>query len=252
MNALGLGAFDASGATDWLTLSLQVPINTKSVEFNIGVSNVADNLFDSEVVVDQAGEYQCDQCGDCTSCPADPMCQDSCRNPPMQSCAFYRTCAEGQLGCGDGGYPLHYGEKNCLKFSKNQGSFTANGQSFIWNTMICLQRAMVPVLEPCTATCDSFSTAAFNSHPGCYVQGGFCGLGCGDIVATLATVGNDLFEGPALQQAFCTTVGCAQNLGTTLSGCLGTINTVFPALGGSVTVILAVIKVLTLFKNPCA
>jgi hypothetical protein len=176
------------------------------------------------------------------------MCQDSCRNPPMQSCAFYRTCAEGQLGCGDGGYPIHYGEKNCLRFSNNLSKFSSNGQSFIWNTMICLQRAMVPVLEPCTATCDSFSVAAFNSHPGCYVQGGFCGV---DIYATLMTVGSDLFEGPALRQVLCTTVGCAQNLLTTLNGCLGTITTTFPSLGASAVIILAVIKVLTLSGSPC-
>ena len=60
MNALGLGAFDASGATDWFTLTLEVPGDTKSVEYNIGVSNIADNLFDSEVIADKVGDLQCD------------------------------------------------------------------------------------------------------------------------------------------------------------------------------------------------
>jgi hypothetical protein len=239
MNALGLGAFNSDGETDWYTLTMQVPTNTKSVDYVVGVSNVVDNLYDSEVVVDKVGDLQCDQCGDCTTCPTDPMCQASCQNPPMYSCQFYRNCAEGQLGCGPAGYPLYYGEKNCYKFTNNLDSFSAAGQSFIWGTMHCLQEAMVPVLEPCTATCDSFSAAAFASHPGCYVQNGFCGLSCPDVVAVLTTVGTDIFDGPAVQQLLGTAAGCAQQLETTLSGCAGT---VLLGLGASTTIILGVVE----------
>jgi hypothetical protein len=53
------------------------------------------------------------------------------------------------------------------------------------------------------------------------VQGGFCGLSCSDLMSTLATVGTDIFAGPALQQVVGTAAGCAQNLLTTLSGCAG-------------------------------
>jgi hypothetical protein len=221
MNALGLGAFDSSGATDWFTLSLSVPENTKTVSFDVGVSNVVDDLYDSEVIVDQVGDQDCQNCGDCTTCPTDPMCQPSCSTPQYQSCSFYLNCAEAMLECGPAGYPQEFGDKNCNKFSNNIDWFSSNGQSFVWNTMLCLQQAMVPVLEPCTATCDSFNTAAFNSHPGCYVQGGFCGLSCADVIATVATVGTDIFKGNALAQVAGTAAGCAQDLLTTLGGCAG-------------------------------
>jgi hypothetical protein len=230
MNALGLGAFDASGATDWFTSSLTLPQNTQSVAYDIAVSNVADNLYDSEIIVDKVGDTACECADSCDDCPSNPMCDDTCKNPPMQSCAFYRKCAESTLGgCGDGGYPLGYGENNCLKFSNHINWFDGDGQNFVWGTMHCLQTDMVPVLQTCTATCDSFSDVAFASHPACYVGNGFCGLQCGDILASLVTIGSDLFNKHTLQQVFGTAVGCADNLLQTLSGCAGEVITVGPA-----------------------
>ena len=230
MNALGLGAFDASGATDWFTLSLTLPPNTHSVSYDIGVSNVADNLYDSELIVDKVGDDACKCTDSCNDCPSNPMCDDTCKNPPMQTCGFYRKCAEPTLGgCGDDGYPIGYGEKNCLKFTKHINWFDSNGQNFVWGTMHCLQAAMVPVLQTCTATCDSFSNAAFASHPACYVSNGFCGLSCGDILGVLVTVGFDLFNKHTLQQVFGTAAGCAENLLQTLSGCAGEVIIIPPS-----------------------
>ena len=252
MNALGLGAFDADGATDWFTLTLKVPADTKSVEYDIGVSNVADNLLDSSIVVDKVGDLQCDKCGDCESCPSDPMCQSTCLDPLYKSCNFYRNCAEGQLGCGNGGYPLAYGEKNCNRFVNNLNYFTANGQDWIFNTMHCLQTAMVPVLKPCTATCSSFETAAFNSHPGCYVDNGFCGLQCPDVLAVMMTVNTDLVSLQSLKQVVQTSGLCIQNLIQTLTGCGGDV--VFGAaagelLGAKLATKIAISVTITLLKS---
>lgn len=223
MNALGLGAFDSSGATDWFTLSLQVPANPKSVQYDIGVSNVADNLLDSVIVVGKVGDDGCnDNCGkDCDACPSDPMCQDDCRNPPMKSCSFYRTCAESQLHCGNEGYPLAYGEKNCNRFVKNLAYFSPQGQDWIFKTMHCLQTAMVPVLQTCQSTCASFQAAAFASHPSCYVNSGFCALECPDIVAVFMTVNTDLVSLASLKQIVATGGLCIKNLLQTLGGCGG-------------------------------
>ncbi|KAF2478358.1 uncharacterized protein BDR25DRAFT_251125 [Lindgomyces ingoldianus] len=221
MNALGLGAFDASGATDIFTLSLQVPTNTKSVSYDIGVSNVADNLYDSSLVVEKVGDADCDKCGDCESCPTDPMCQPSCKNPPPKSCDFYTTCAEAQLGCGAEGYPVRYGRKNCLAFDRNRAFFTPAGQSFIWGTMSCLQRALVPALETCKESCDSLAAKAFASHAGCYVDNGFCGLGCGDILAVLITVNTDLVSKESGSQVLDTMGLCIGKALETLTGCTG-------------------------------
>jgi hypothetical protein len=220
MNALGLGAFDASGATNWFTLVLPVPSNTKSVQYNVGVSNVADNLLDSEIIVDKVGDLQCDNCGDCSTCPSDPMCQPSCQNPPIKTCDFYRNCAEAQLGCGDGAYPIAYGEKNCIKVSKNV-NFSPSGQNWVWNTMHCLQEALVPVLTPCTATCDSLTTAAFASHTACYLDNGIYTLPCMDLLFLFMSVGTDLFTKASLKQAWEVGVGCMENVVQTLQGCGG-------------------------------
>lgn len=220
MNALGLGAFDSSGATDWFTQTLSVPGTTKDVSYDVGVSNVVDNLYDSSVIVDKVGDLQCENCGNCATCPADPMCQPTCTNPPPQTCGFYRNCAEGQLGCGDGGYPLHYGERNCNRFTNNLGLFSAQGKAWIFATMHCLQVAMVPVLQPCTATCDSFQSAAFASHASCYVNSGFCSLGCMDLLAIFLTVGDDLVTSESISQIK-QTIGLCSSTITTLSGCTG-------------------------------
>ncbi|MCJ1251268.1 hypothetical protein MMC30_008499 [Trapelia coarctata] len=207
MNELGLGAFDSIGATQWYTLQLQIP-KAKAIQFDVAVSNVADALLDSQVVVDQAGDLTCDQCGDCTQCPGDPMCQASCTNPAPMTCSFYSNCAEAEVPDCDNGYALNYGQKNCLKFQSNLNLFSAAGQAFIWNTMHCLQLALIPALN-CDATCASVRSAAFASHPACYVASGFCDLDPFDYLALFWTIWPDLFSAESGQQVKDTMAGCA-------------------------------------------
>lgn len=211
MNELGIGAFDADGNTDWYTLLLSTPDNTQWVEFDVGVSNVVDNLYDSQIIVDKLGDLTCETCGDCTACPGNPLCQDLCQNPPLQSCAYYISCSEAFLECAPSYYPIAYGEKNCLKFQNNLSIFSAAGQSFIWATMHCLQLALVATTT-CESTCDSLTAAAFASHPQCYIQGGFRSPGIIDKLKVVWVVGFDLFTGPAVQQALQTGEGCGQQL----------------------------------------
>jgi hypothetical protein len=53
MNGLGLGAFDyASGATSWRDVTLPIKSEDDVVEADVSVANVADGLYDSQVVVD--------------------------------------------------------------------------------------------------------------------------------------------------------------------------------------------------------
>lgn len=52
MNALGLAAFDASGATTWYEAELPIAKGGDTVQANISVANVADGLFDSMVIMD--------------------------------------------------------------------------------------------------------------------------------------------------------------------------------------------------------
>lgn len=51
MNSLGLGAFDALGATDWRETSMSVT-GGDTIDIDISVSNVGDGLYDSQVIVD--------------------------------------------------------------------------------------------------------------------------------------------------------------------------------------------------------
>ena len=52
MNSLGLGAFDAGGATRWRETSLPVSVNGDVVRVDLMVANVADGLYDSYLVID--------------------------------------------------------------------------------------------------------------------------------------------------------------------------------------------------------
>jgi hypothetical protein len=52
MNGLGLAAFDGGGATGWFESELPVNDQGDTVQVDLAVANVADGLFDSQVVVD--------------------------------------------------------------------------------------------------------------------------------------------------------------------------------------------------------
>ena len=52
MNGLGLAVFDAGGATGWYESELEVNDQGDTVQVDVAVANVADGLFDSQVVVD--------------------------------------------------------------------------------------------------------------------------------------------------------------------------------------------------------
>lgn len=56
MNGLGLSAFDAGGATAWREVEVPVDVEGDTVQVDVTVANVADGLFDSQVVVDRVDE----------------------------------------------------------------------------------------------------------------------------------------------------------------------------------------------------
>ncbi|EPS35489.1 hypothetical protein H072_11086 [Dactylellina haptotyla CBS 200.50] len=221
MNNLGLGAFDANGATDWFTLKLDIRTNAKTVQFDIGVSNVADSALQSQVVIDKIDDTACELCDDCTACPTAPKCQDNCKVPVFGTCDFYTSCAEATFKCGATGYPLDYGARKCADFSVAINNFSPAGQDWIFKTMNCLQKALVPKLT-CGETCDSIGEFAFNSHPGCYIEAGVCGLvltNPKDIGQLIAVVWKDVFSSwKAGVQGIDTVVGCGGKVVDTFTG----------------------------------
>ena len=214
MNGLGLGAFDyITGTTKWNNLTLQLDSAAERIRFDIGVSNVADAAYQSSVIVRKYGSNQCANCENgCIQCTSDPMCRDVCTNPPLQSCAFYLNCMEEKVKCGSSGYALGYGLRYCIKFSKLLVSFSPEGQTWIWNTMNCLQKALVTSLKNCEKNCTILKKTAFDSHPMCYVDNGVCNLPPQDWAAIVTIVGKDLLNLDGFIQALKTTPQCVSTV----------------------------------------
>jgi hypothetical protein len=87
-------------------------------------------------------------------------------------CQYYTQCLEPKYKCGPTGYPIGYGFKYCSKFVEHFGEFPAKGQEWITKTLVCLKTALTVDFTNCQAVND----AAFNSHPQCYYEAGFCDL----------------------------------------------------------------------------
>ena len=211
MNALGLGAFTFStGATDLFTLSLTVSGIEESVTVSVGVANVGDGAFPSTVVVDSISSETCDTCGDCQECKSDPMCETNCQNPPLRSCFFYTNCMENKVPCGQSGYAIGYGSKFCNKFVRNINFFSSSGQTWMYATMNCLQKALVSPLQQCDKTCSELRTLAFDSHPSCYVTSGvgICNLPYSDWFGVVRVVGSELFTDEGFLQVLKTVPSC--------------------------------------------
>lgn len=146
----------------------------------------------------------------CQTCNApDILCQPACQDPP-QTCAFYASCAEAAVPCGASGYALGYGLANCAKFMQRLSHFTPAGQRWIFAVMTCLQRFLIagPLTGQCRLTCDALRTAAFGSHPTCYVDSGVCDLLARDWVQLVLTIGKDLATLDTLKQAVTTGGQC--------------------------------------------
>lgn len=102
---------------------------------------------------------------------------DSCQSTIENfSCEFYILCLENTYHCGADGYPVGYGYKYCNKFTEHMSEFSESGQKWIEGTLVCLKKALLPLIDQNTTTCQLIHNAAFDSHPKCYVSNGFCEL----------------------------------------------------------------------------
>ncbi|KAL7793772.1 hypothetical protein V8C37DRAFT_401636 [Trichoderma ceciliae] len=198
---LGIIAADTQGYPFVSSFSLRFGSPTSS-------ANASQNLFRA------TSDNGCTACGDCNSRPGYPMCASTCQEPPFHQCDFYQTCVEDSVPCsGDpNSYAINFGLKNCQKFDQNFNLFSDRGQQFIWGTMNCLQKDLVPVVSACNATCKSIHDAAFGSHAQCYIANGFCSLECKDYLAELYTVGLDLFTKDTIKSVFETAGGCLERI----------------------------------------
>ncbi|PHH63156.1 hypothetical protein CDD81_6207 [Ophiocordyceps australis] len=139
-----------------------------------------------------------------------PMRQPECQDP-LRTCDFYVKCAEQTLHCGPNGYPLHWGNNMCHRFQAQLQHYSVPGREWIWNTMACLQRALIAPLDQDGATCDSIQQAAFKSHPTCYIENGVCNLSLSDVKQLIITIHSSLLVPDTIKQILETIKGCARD-----------------------------------------
>lgn len=142
-----------------------------------------------------------------------------CSNPVRGQCSFYEDCLETRYHCGPSDYPLGYGKKYCNKFNAAKGRFSNQGQTWMLDTMECLQLALVPeaigsqeVEEQDGSPCEVLRRKAFDSHARCYVESGVCTLGLKDWTQIVEVVELKTLFGSweALKEALETATGCLE------------------------------------------
>jgi hypothetical protein len=100
---------------------------------------------------------------------------------------FYR-CAEEALGCGDDGYLIGYGARYAERFYREtRPRMSARGRQWIDDVLLCLQHELRAALDESTA-CDDVRAIAYDQHPACYTEAGFCTLPLLDLLRVVATI----------------------------------------------------------------
>ncbi len=155
------------------------------------------------------------------ACYADVSATDQALTDPVQSCpvaspahiagneaTFYR-CAEDTLACGADGYLLGYGAKYAERFYRRTRPWMSpRGKVWLDATLVCLQVTLRDRIDA-TTSCEDVRTIAYDSHPDCYVDSGFCSLPWSDWFAVLATVdGIDWLSRDAQRQLIATARAC--------------------------------------------
>ena len=129
--------------------------------------------------------------------------QEECYTPPLPNsvCGFYIGCLENYYPCGEEGYAIGYGYKYCQKFTdeETRNCMDNSGNEWINSTLLCLQQALVPIIESDDIndmSCRSIKLDAFDSHSTCYTGGGgstpsapsVCFLPPSDVKCILSTI----------------------------------------------------------------
>jgi hypothetical protein len=99
-------------------------------------------------------------------------CEDCLSMSNNYSCEYYTKCLEPKYTCGSSGYPLGYGFKYCSKFTLHLNEFSPKGKIWVQKTLVCLKQSLMSTFSDC----NELYNTAFNSHPRCYQQSGFCDL----------------------------------------------------------------------------
>jgi hypothetical protein len=97
--------------------------------------------------------------------------------PSLENCHFYLDL-EKEAACwfkpqDDSNYLVEYGYKYCRIFKQKALAWEDERTAWVDQTAFCLQNSLSGIHD----TCQHIEQRAFDSHPGCYRQAGFCKLG---------------------------------------------------------------------------
>lgn len=123
------------------------------------------------------------------------------------SCDYYlcKEAAAEDKACGSDGYYVGFGHKYCDRLtSVTRPRMSAAGQAWIDATRQCLMTVLEPAVED-HHSCPDIKRIAFDSHPACYVDSGFCELPLGDMWSVVMTIEPKDFE---LRQMLVTGIAC--------------------------------------------
>lgn len=132
-----------------------------------------------------------------------------CGAPSRESIAGHEAelyeCAErwvdGGRGCGEQGYLLGYGARYAREFYfETRPRMSARGKAWLDGVLVCLQHELRDSIGV-GSSCEEVRRTAFDQHPDCYVESGFCTLAIPDLLQIPATIdGRDLLSRDGLRQ----------------------------------------------------
>lgn len=123
------------------------------------------------------------------------------------SCDYYlcKEAAEGDSACGEEGYYLGYGFKYCERMSLiTRTELSGPGKVWLDGARLCLIEEVERQIDD-EHSCSDIKQIAFDSHPGCYIDSGFCSLPWGDMWSVFISVDPTDVE---VQQVLLTGVSC--------------------------------------------
>ena len=128
-----------------------------------------------------------------TALPADfeewGECEELIYAEGCASCDYYRCREASSVAmCGEDGYFLDFGYRYCLRF-KQVTEPRMSDEGMIWSarTRRCLMEVLETAIDD-TLVCEDVKTEAYDSHPACYSESGFCELPASDWWKVISTV----------------------------------------------------------------
>lgn len=121
-------------------------------------------------------------------------------------CDYYLCRDAGSSAqCGEDGYYQGFGYEYCNRFLQvTEPRLSAAGQAWSARVRPCLMQALEADASD-ALSCRDLQQLAFDSHPGCYIEAGFCSLPITDWILILNTVDREDID---LRQILSTGIGC--------------------------------------------